>query len=127
MKLFLTAGQSLEERLTSGESVICAEGYLLALARRGYISHGVFIPDVVLENPEMVKLLHYEFAHCGSDVMEAFQVINTRRCEHHVQAISKRYVASLAWPDSLRTGAYRLEIISAVLQESGVVHSVQAI
>ena len=75
MQLFLTAGRSLEERLASGESVICAEGYLLALARRGYISHGVFIPDVVLENPEMVKLLHYEFAHCGSDVMEAFQVI----------------------------------------------------
>lgn len=75
--LYLTAGRSLEERLTSGESVICAEGYLLALARRGYISHGAFIPDVVLENPEMVKLLHYEFAHCGSDVMQAFQVMNT--------------------------------------------------
>lgn len=75
--LYLTAGRSLEERLASGESVICAEGYLLALARRGYISHGAFIPDVVLENPEMVKLLHYEFAHCGSDVMQAFQVMNT--------------------------------------------------
>lgn len=75
--LYLTAGRSLEERLTSGESVICAEGYLLALARRGYISHGAFIPDVVLENPEMVKLLHYEFSHCGSDVMQAFQVMNT--------------------------------------------------
>ena len=54
--------------------MIIAEGYLLALSRRGYISHGTFIPDVVLEHPEMVKLLHYEFAHCGSDVMEAFQV-----------------------------------------------------
>lgn len=64
----------MEERLASGESVICAEGYLLALARRGYISHGAFIPDVVLEDPEMVKLLHYEFTHSGSDVMEAFQV-----------------------------------------------------
>lgn len=75
-KFLLTAARSLEERLASGESVICAEGYLLALARRGYISHGSFIPDVVLEDPEMVKLLHYEFAHCGSDVMEAFQVNN---------------------------------------------------
>ena len=66
--------RSLEERLNAGESVIVAEGYLLALSRRGYISHGTFIPDVVLEHPEMVRLLHYEFAHCGSDVMEAFQV-----------------------------------------------------
>ena len=60
--------------------MICAEGYLLALARRGYISHGAFIPDVVLEAPEMVKLLHYEFAHCGSDVMQAFQVYHVRKC-----------------------------------------------
>ena len=32
---------------------------------------------------------------------------------------------SLAWPDSLRTGAYRLEIISAALRESGIVNSTQ--
>ena len=30
---------------------------------------------------------------------------------------------SLALPDPLRTGAYRLEIISAVLRGSGTVHS----
>lgn len=60
--------------------MIIAEGYLLALSRRGYISHGTFIPDVVLEYPEMVKLLHYEFAHCGSDVMEAFQVRKLHFC-----------------------------------------------
>ncbi|XP_065920133.1 betaine--homocysteine S-methyltransferase 1-like isoform X4 [Dysidea avara] len=70
--------RSLEERLNAGESVIVAEGYLLALSRRGYISHGTFIPDVVLEHPEMVRLLHYEFAHCGSDVMEAFQYFTLR-------------------------------------------------
>ena len=66
--------RSLEERLSAGESVICAEGYLLELARRGYISYGGFIPEVVLECSEMVKRLHYEFAHCGTDVIEAFQV-----------------------------------------------------
>lgn len=54
--------------------MICAEGYLLELARRGYISYGGFIPEVVLECSEMVKGLHYEFAHCGTDVIEAFQV-----------------------------------------------------
>ena len=31
-------------------------------------------------------------------------------------------IPSLAWPDPLRTGAYRLEIISAVLQGSGILH-----
>ncbi|XP_065920131.1 betaine--homocysteine S-methyltransferase 1-like isoform X2 [Dysidea avara] len=70
--------RSLEERLNAGESVIVAEGYLLSLSRRGYVSHGSFIPDVVLEHPEMVRLLHYEFAHCGSDVMEAFQYYTLR-------------------------------------------------
>ena len=29
---------------------------------------------------------------------------------------------SLAWPDPFRAAAYRLEIISAALQGSGVVH-----
>ena len=47
---------------------------MLELARRGYISYGGFIPEVVLECSEMVKGLHYEFAHCGTDVIEAFQV-----------------------------------------------------
>ena len=68
------AVRSLEERLAAGESVICAEGYLLELARRGYISYGGFVPEVVVECSEMVKGLHYEFAHCGTDVIEAFQV-----------------------------------------------------
>ena len=39
-----------------------------------------------------------------------------------------KYIAiSLALPDPLRTGAYRLEIISAVLQGSGTVHSTKSI
>ena len=29
---------------------------------------------------------------------------------------------TLAWPDPLRTGAYRLEIISAALRGSGILH-----
>ena len=31
-------------------------------------------------------------------------------------------ITSLAWPDPFRAAAYRLEIISAALQGSGVVH-----
>lgn len=52
--------------------VICAEGYLFELERRGYLQAGSFVPEVVLEHPEVLEGLHREFAHAGSDVVEAF-------------------------------------------------------
>ncbi len=52
--------------------VICAEGYLFELERRGYLQAGGFVPEVVLEHPERVTALHEEFVHAGSDVVEAF-------------------------------------------------------
>lgn len=62
------------ERLAAGECILCAEGYLLALCRRGYIAHGVFVPEFILEQPEVLRVLHDEFVHAGTDVTEAFQV-----------------------------------------------------
>ena len=62
---------SLLERLTQGP-VICAEGYLFALERRGYLQAGAYVPEVVLEHPDKVAELHREFVHAGSDVVEAF-------------------------------------------------------
>jgi betaine-homocysteine S-methyltransferase len=59
------------ERLEQGP-VICAEGYLFELERRGYLQAGAFVPEVVLEHPELVAQLHREFVHAGSDVVEAF-------------------------------------------------------
>jgi hypothetical protein len=32
--------------------VLCAEGYVFELERRGYISAGAFVPEVVIDNPE---------------------------------------------------------------------------
>jgi len=61
----------LLERLKSGP-IICAEGYLFELERRGYLQAGAYVPEVVLEHPEMVRQLHREFVHAGSDVVEAF-------------------------------------------------------
>jgi len=61
----------LLERLSQGP-VICAEGYLFELERRGYLQAGGFVPEVVLEHPEKVAELHREFVHAGSDVVEAF-------------------------------------------------------
>jgi betaine-homocysteine S-methyltransferase len=61
----------LLKRLEQGP-VICAEGYLFELERRGYLQAGAFVPEVVLEHPELVAQLHREFVHAGSDVVEAF-------------------------------------------------------
>ncbi len=61
----------LLERLERGP-VICAEGYLFELERRGYLQAGGFVPEVVLEHPEKVLELHRELVHAGSDVVEAF-------------------------------------------------------
>jgi betaine-homocysteine S-methyltransferase len=66
-----TAKLGLLERLEQGP-VICAEGYLFELERRGYLQAGAFVPEVVLEKPELVAQLHREFVHAGSDVVEAF-------------------------------------------------------
>ena len=52
--------------------VICAEGYLFAMERRGYLQAGAFVPEVVLEHPEVVTQLHREFIRSGSDVVQAF-------------------------------------------------------
>ena len=65
------AGAGLLERLEQGH-VICAEGYLFELERRGYLQAGGFVPEVVLDHPEKVAELHREFVHAGSDVVEAF-------------------------------------------------------
>jgi len=61
---------SLLQRLDSGP-VICAEGYVFELERRGYLQAGAFVPEVVLEHPEVVTQLHRDFVHAGSDVVEA--------------------------------------------------------
>ena len=61
----------LLERLEQGP-VICAEGYLFELERRGYVQAGPFVPEVVLEHPDVVLQLHRDFVHAGSDVVEAF-------------------------------------------------------
>src|SRR2546429_1983100 len=61
----------LLERLVVGQ-VICAEGYLFEFERRGYLQAGAYVPEVVLEHPDLVESLHRDFVHAGSDVVEAF-------------------------------------------------------
>ena len=63
--------KDLITRLNEGP-VLFAEGYLFAMERRGYLSAGAFVPEVVLEHPEVVSQLHREFIRAGSDIVQAF-------------------------------------------------------
>ena len=63
--------RGLVERLNT-DGVICAEGYLFEMERRGYLTAGEFVPEVALDNPDVLRTLHQDFQHAGSDVMEAF-------------------------------------------------------
>jgi betaine-homocysteine S-methyltransferase len=62
--------RDLLARLKAG-AVICAEGYVFELERRGYLQAGAFVPEVLFEHPEVVERLHMDFVHAGSDVTEA--------------------------------------------------------
>jgi betaine-homocysteine S-methyltransferase len=98
----------LLERLEGGP-VICAEGYLFEFERRGYLQAGAFVPEIVLEHPELVAQLHREFVHAGSDVVEAFTYYGHRE---KLRLIGKEDLL-----EPLNKGA--LEIANTVARESG--------
>jgi betaine-homocysteine S-methyltransferase len=89
------AKDGLLARLDQGP-VICAEGYLFEFERRGYLQAGAFVPEVVLEHPELVAGLHREFVHAGSDVVEAFTYYGHREKmrligkEHLLEALNRQ-------------------------------------
>src|SRR5262244_2751701 len=64
------ASPDLLTRLRDG-AVICAEGYVFELERRGYLQAGAFVPEVLTDHPEVVEQLHMDFVHAGSDVTQA--------------------------------------------------------
>lgn len=88
----------LRDRLESGP-VICAEGYLFELERRGYVQAGPYVPEVVLEHPDVVAQLHREFARAGSDVLPAFTYYAHRDKmrivgkEHLLEELNRRALA----------------------------------
>ena len=63
-------GRDLLARLANG-AVVCAEGYVFELERRGYLQAGAFVPEVLFEHPEVVEQLHLDFVRAGSDVTQA--------------------------------------------------------
>src|SRR5882762_10125165 len=62
--------RDLLARLRQG-AVVCAEGYVFELERRGYLQAGAFVPEVLFDHPEVVEQLHLDFVHAGSDVTQA--------------------------------------------------------
>jgi betaine-homocysteine S-methyltransferase len=64
------SSRDLLTRLEDG-AVVCAEGYVFELERRGYLQAGAFVPEVLFEHPEVVEQLHMDFVHAGSDVTQA--------------------------------------------------------
>ena len=88
----------LTDRL-SAAPVICAEGYLFELERRGYLQAGAFVPEVVLEHPEAVLQLHRDFLRAGSDVSMAFTYYAHREKmriigkEHLIEPLQKEALA----------------------------------
>ena len=98
----------LLERLDEGP-VICAEGYLFEFERRGYLQAGAFVPAVVLEHPDLVRELHRNFVHAGSDVVEAFTYYGHRE--------KLRVIGKEALLEPLNRNA--LAIAAEVADESG--------
>ncbi|MBA2520415.1 MAG: homocysteine S-methyltransferase family protein [Chloroflexia bacterium] len=101
--------RGLLERLEAGP-VICAEGYLFEFERRGYLQAGAYVPEVVLEHPELVAQLHREFVHAGSDVVEAFTYYAHREKlrligkEHLLEAMNQQAL-TIAREVAAETGA----------------------
>jgi betaine-homocysteine S-methyltransferase len=98
----------LLERLERGP-VVCAEGYLFELERRGYVQAGAFVPEVVLDHPEVVAQLHRDFVHAGSDVVETFTYYAHRE---KMRIVGKEHLL-----ETINRQA--LEIASRVAAESG--------
>lgn len=90
-----TERAGLLDRLAHGP-IVCAEGYLFECERRGYLQAGAFVPEVVLEHPDVVSQLHREFVHAGSDVVQAFTYYAHREKlrvigkEHVVEQLNRR-------------------------------------
>src|SRR4029079_665767 len=101
--------KGLAERLAEGP-VICAEGYLFELERRGYVQAGAFVPEAVLDHPEVVEQVHRDFVHHGSDVVEGFTYYAHREKlriigrEHQLEAMNRQALA-IAKKVAAETGA----------------------
>ena len=78
---------TLQSRLDAGP-VICAEGYLFELERRGYLQAGPFVPEVVLEHPEAVRENREKLRAVSCHVAALPVIYRTTEAEPTFQALS---------------------------------------
>ena len=102
------SGSRLLDRLAHGP-ILCAEGYLFELERRGHLQAGAYVPEVVVERPDVVEALHREFVAAGSDVVEAFTYYGHRE---KLRLIGREHLL-----EPLNRGA--LAIAGRVAEETG--------
>ena len=91
-------------RLDKGP-VICAEGFLFEIERRGYMSSGEFVPMVSLEHPEALENLHRDFQHAGSDIVEAFYKAAHSKCKNEIFNIGSNQTYSINYSAKLLKGS----------------------
>src|SRR5580765_4231184 len=123
--------KGLVESLADGP-VICAEGYLFELERRGYVQAGAFVPEAVLDHPDVVAQVHRDFVHAGSDVVEAFTYYAHRGKlriigrEHQLEALNRGALA-IAKAVAVETGSlFAGDICNTSVFEPAVARSVKA-
>ena len=123
--------KGLLERLADGP-IICAEGYLFELERRGYVQAGAFVPEAVLDHPDVVAQVHRDFVHAGSDVVEAFTYYAHREKlrivgrEHQLEAMNRQALA-IAKTVAAETGAlFAGDICNTNIFDPGNARSVKA-
>ena len=80
--------RNLIERLKSGP-VICAEGFLFEIEKRGYMASGEFVPMVSLDHPEVLENLHRDFNMLALTSFKLLLIMGTeKRC---VLLVKKNY------------------------------------
>jgi len=85
------------ERLSEGV-MLGDGGYLVELEKRGYVRAGPFTPEVVIEHPNAVRELHFEFLRAGAEVLQAFAFYGSRNklsrigYAHRTQELNRKAV-----------------------------------
>ena len=92
----------LLERLAQGP-VLCAEGYLFEIERRGFLQAGAYVPEVVLEHPELVEGLHRDFVRAGSDADRPSPCC-VRSAEHGTLPVADFHTYAATYASGIRWG-----------------------
>lgn len=96
-----TTTRGLLDRLSEG-AVVIGEGYLFELERRGYLQAGSFVPEVVLDHPEVVEQVHRDFTRAGSEIQQACTYYGIRE---KMRIVGKEHKLEPLNRDALRIAA----------------------